>query len=98
MPQRDQHTVSPADPQAITDQEWQRLVEQRLPADLEDQARQLKAFRRGRAPPSPPFLLRGPLYYVLSQSSLPGVSALRPMVRPTPKSTSWHAWDANLTF
>src|SRR5258707_9786945 len=75
MAQRDQHTVSPADPQATTDQEWQWLVEQRLPADLEDQARQLKAFRRGRAPPSAPFLLRGLLFYVLNHSRFRDVRA-----------------------
>ena len=49
MPQRDYHSVAPADPQCPADQDWQRLVEERLPADLQAQARQLKAFvwRRG---------------------------------------------------
>ncbi len=97
MPQRDQHTVSPADPQATTDQEWQRLVEQRLPADLEDQARQLKAFRRVRALPSALFLLRGLLYYVLSHSSLRDVSAWSRLIGLTSKVISGQAWHKRLT-
>src|SRR6266446_1165019 len=96
MPQRDQHTVSPADPQATTDQEWQWLVEQRLPADLEDQARQLKAFRRVRALPSALFLLRGLLYYVLSHSSLRDVSAWSRLIGLTSKVISGQAWHKRL--
>src|SRR5260221_7868483 len=96
MPQRDQHTVSPADPQATPDQEWQWLVEQRLPADLEDQARQLKAFRRVRAPPSALFLLRGLLYYVLSPSRFRDVSAWRRLIGLTSKVIFCQAWHKRL--
>src|SRR5258708_12917703 len=91
MPQRNQHPVSPADPQATTDQEWQWLVEQRLPADLEDQARQLKAFRRVRALPSALFLLRGLFYYVLSPPSFPDVGAWSRLIGLTSKVISVQA-------
>ncbi|SRR6266568_2477198 len=74
MPQREHHRVQAADPQATADQDWQRLVEQRLPTDLEAQARLLKAFQRARGLPSALHLLRGLLYYVLSHSSLRDVS------------------------
>jgi len=79
-----------------TDQEWQWLVEQRLPADLEDQARQLKAFRRVRALPSALFLLRGLLYYVLSHSSLRDVSAWSRLIGLTSKVISGQAWHKRL--
>ncbi len=62
MPQRDHSNVWPADPQATADQDWQRLVEERLPADLQAQAQQLKAFQRARGVPSALVLLRGLLY------------------------------------
>ena len=59
MPQRDHSSVLPAEacnPQLERD--WQRLVEERLPADLEDQAEALKAFQRARGLPSALHLLR----------------------------------------
>ena len=49
MPQRDHSSLWPADSQSTADQDWQQLVEQRLPAELEAQARVLKALRAGRA-------------------------------------------------
>ncbi len=52
MPQRDHDSVAPADPQCPADEDWQRLVEQRLPAELERQAQHLKAFVRVREVPS----------------------------------------------
>src|SRR5436309_3146649 len=57
MPQRDHLSLPPLDPQSSEDQDWQRLVEERLPADLEAQARQLKAFQRVRGLPSALHLL-----------------------------------------
>jgi len=65
MPQGDHSSVSPADRQSIADQDWQRLVDQRLPAELEAQAQELKAFQRARGLPSALHLLRGLLYYVV---------------------------------
>jgi|GEM_PF-3218274 len=62
MPQRDHSSVLPADAQPTADLDWQQLVEQRMPADLEAQARELKAFQRVRSLPSALHLLRGLLY------------------------------------
>ena len=71
MPQPDQHTASDAvsQAQASADQCWEELVQQRLPATLESQARILGAFQRVRALPSAQALLRALLCYVLSLSS-----------------------------
>ena len=74
MPQRDHSSVLPAEPQSTAERDWQRLVAERLPADLEDQAEALKAFQRARGLPSALHLLRGLLYYVLSHASLRDVS------------------------
>jgi hypothetical protein len=96
MPQRDHSSVQPADPQCTADQDWQQLVEQRLPADLEVQARQLKAFQRARGVPSALVLLRGLLYYVLSQSSLRDVSAWSRLIGLTSRVISGQAWHQRL--
>src|SRR5438874_9098728 len=96
MPQRDHHSLSPLDPQCSEDQDWQRLVEERLPADLEAQARQLKAFQRVRGLPSALHLLRGLLYYVLSQSSLRDVSVWSRLIGLTSKVLSGQAWHKRL--
>ena len=96
MPQRDHLSLSPLDPQSSEDQEWQRLVEERLPADLEAQARLLKAFVRVRGLPSALHLLRGLLYYVLSQSSLREVSAWSRLIGLTSKVLSGQAWHKRL--
>jgi len=96
MPQRDHHTVRPADPQSSEDQQWQVLVEERLPADLEVQARQLKAFQRVRGLPSARHLLRGLLYYVLSQSSLRDVSVWSRLIGLTSRVISGQAWHKRL--
>jgi hypothetical protein len=96
MPQRDHHSIAPAEPQGPADQDWQHLVEQRLPADLEVQARQLKAFVRARAVPSALVLLRGLLYYVLSQSSLGQVSAWSRLIGLTSRVISGQAWHKRL--
>jgi hypothetical protein len=96
MPHRDHSSVWPADPQTTADQDWQRLVEQRLPADLEVPARQLKAFERARVLPSALHLLRGLLYYVLSQSSLRNVSVWSRLIGLTSKVISGQAWHTHL--
>jgi hypothetical protein len=96
MPQRDHHSVQLADSQSSADQDWQRLVEQRLPADLEMQARQFKAFQRVRGLPSALHLLRGVLYYVLSQSSLRDVSVWSRLIGLTSKVISGQAWHKRL--
>src|SRR5713226_1777265 len=64
MPQQDHHNVLPLEPQSTADQDWQRLAEPRLPADLEDQAKRMQAFQRARNLPCALFLLRGLLYSV----------------------------------
>lgn len=96
MPQRIDSNVWPADPQATADQDWQRLVEQRLPADLQAQARQQKAFVRARGIPSASHLLRGLLYYVLSASSLRDVSVWSRLIGLTSQVISGQAWHKRL--
>jgi hypothetical protein len=96
MPQRDHHSVWAADPQSTADQDWQMLVEQRLPAELEAQARQLKAFQRARGLPSALHLLRGLLYSVLSHSSLRDVSVWSRLIGLTSKVISSQAWHSHL--
>jgi len=96
MPQRDHHSVASANPQCPADRDWQQLVEQRLPADLEVQARQLKAFVRARGVPSALLLLRGLLYYVLSHSSLRGLSAWSRLIGLTSRVISGQAWHQRL--
>lgn len=96
MPQRDHSSVWPPDPPSLADQDWQRLVEQRLPTDLEAQARELKAFQRVRGLPSALHLLRGLLYYVLSHSSLRDVSVWSRLIGLTSKVISSQAWHQRL--
>ncbi len=96
MPQRDHDTRWPVDPQSPVDQDWQRLVEERLPADLQAQAQQLKAFQRPRGVPSALVLLRGLLYYVLSHSSLRELSAWSRLIGLTSRVISGQAWHKRL--
>ena len=96
MPQRDHDSRWPADPQSRADQDWQELVEQRLPADLQAQARELKAFVRVRGMPSALHLLRGLLYYVLSHSRLRDVSVWSRLIGLTSKVISGQAWHNRL--
>lgn len=96
MPQRDHSNVWPADPQSTADQDWQRLVEERLPAELQAQAREQKAFVRARGLPSALHLLRGLLYYVLSQASLRDLSAWSRLIGLTSKVISSQAWHNRL--
>lgn len=97
MPQRDHHSVPPVDSQCPADQNWQQLVEHRLPTDLEVQARQLKAFQRARGVPAAQHLLRGLLYYVLSHASLREVSAWSRLIGLTSRVISGQAWHQRLT-
>ena len=96
MPQRDHHSVVPPEAQGTADEDWQTLVEQRLPAELQTQARALKAFQRARGLPSALHLLRGLLYYVLSQSSLRNVSVWSRLIGLTGKVISSQAWHKRL--
>lgn len=96
MPQRKHSSVWPAQPQSSADQEWQRLVEERFPAELQDQARTLKAFQRARGVPSALHLLRGLLYYVLSHSSLRNVSGWSRLIGLTSTVLSGQAWHQRL--
>jgi hypothetical protein len=63
-----------------------------LPADLEAQAHELKAFQRAHGLPSALHLLRGLLYYVLSHSSLRDVSVWSRLIGLTSKVISSQAW------
>jgi hypothetical protein len=76
--------------------DWERLVQTRLPADLESQARELGAFQRARSMPSAAFLLRGLLGYVLSVSSLQELSLWSRLVGICVTTISKQAWQQRL--
>jgi hypothetical protein len=95
MPQRDQHSAPESVSQVIisADQDWNDLVEQRLPADLEAQAQAVGAFQRARGVSSARVLLRAVLCSVLSLSSLKELSGWSRLVGVTTQvlaSQSWH--------
>lgn len=98
MPQRDQHTASDrlSQAQASADQCWDELVHQRLPANLEAQARALGAFQRVRELASAKVLLRAVLCYVLSLSSLKQLSGWSRLVGVSSKVISAQAWHKRL--
>jgi Transposase DDE domain len=75
---------------------WDELVQQRLPADLETQARALGAFQRVRALASAQVLLRAVLCYVLSLSSLKQLSGWSRLVGVSSKVLSAQAWHKRL--
>lgn len=98
MPQRDQHSASDAVSQVISSPEqcWNDLVEERLPANLEAQARALGAFQRVRALSSARVLLRALLCYVLSLSSLKELSGWSRLVGITNQVLSSQSWHERL--
>jgi hypothetical protein len=98
MPQRDQHNASDDLSQAQTSAEqcWDELVNQRLPASLESQARVLGAFQRVRALPSAHMVLRALLCYVLSLSSLKQLSGWSRLVGVSTRVISAQAWHKRL--
>src|SRR6266566_1541331 len=98
MPQRTQHNASDegSQAQASAEQYWDELVKERLPADLEAQARVLGAFQRKRALESAQMLLRALLYYVLSLSSLKHLSGWSRLVQVSTQVISAQAWHKRL--
>ena len=98
MPQREQHNASDRVSQVQSHAQdcWDELVQQRLPADLEVQARVLGAFQRVRALPSAQAVLRALLCYVLSLSSLKQLSGWSRLVGVTNQVISAQAWHKRL--
>jgi len=98
MPQPDQHNASDRSSQVFCDPDqcWNDLVEQRLPASLEAQAKDLGAFQRVRALSSARVLLRALLCYVLSLSCLKELSGGSRVVGVTSKVISPQAWHERL--
>ncbi len=97
MPQRTQHSASSVSSQAQTSaqESWNELV-QRLPANLEAQARALGAFQRKRAVESAQGLLRALLCYVLSLSSLKQLSGWSRLLGVSSRVISAPAWHKRL--
>ena len=98
MSHRKQHTSSKSfmqvsDP-AATD--WQQLVQERLPSNLESQAKALGAFVRVRHLGSAALLLRGLLCSVLSLSSLKELSMWSRLVGVTSVVISSQGWHKRL--
>lgn len=75
---------------------WQQMVQERLPANLERQARVLGAFQRVRTIPTAALLLRGLLGYVLSMSSLKELSVWSRLVGICCVTISAQAWHKRL--
>jgi hypothetical protein len=98
MPQRDQHKTNDERSQAqlSADQSWNELIQERLPANLETQARELGAFQRARAVANAQGLLRALLEYVLSQCSLKSLSGWGRLVHISSKIISAPAWHKRL--
>lgn len=98
MPQRDQDNATDrlwqADERSAAC--WQQLVEQSLPADLEQQARQMKAFVRIRNLSSASELLRAILCYVLTLSSFKQLCGWSRLLGLTPIVLSATAWQKRL--
>ena len=98
MSHRTQHTVSAAFAQVEdpASESWQQLVQERLPANLEEQARVLGAFERKRAMPTAALLLRGLLGYVLSVSSLQELSMWSRLLNICCVTITGQAWHKRL--
>lgn len=98
MSHRKQHTSSASSVQGtdLASADWQQLVQQRLPSTLESQAKALGAFVRVRRIGSAALLLRGLLCYVLSLSSLQGLSLWSRLVGVTDRTISPQGWHKRL--
>ena len=98
MPQRDQNNAPDrlwqADERSAAC--WQELVQQRLPAHLEKQAAEMKAFVRVRTLSSASELLRAILCYVLTLSSLKQLCGWSRLLGLTPIVLSPSAWQKRL--
>jgi hypothetical protein len=86
-----------------SDEEWEELVRQRLPTDLEEKAIELKAWSRQRGVRSIPDVLRALLVYaswnysfqmLLIWATLKGVGNIRATAwrKRLNKSAAWTAW------
>lgn len=98
MPQPGQHTANaPASQAQVGAQDcWDELVQSRLPAELEEQARALGAFVRVRALPNAQALLRAVLAYVLSLPSLKHLSGWSRLLGVSKQLISPQAWHKRL--
>ena len=98
MSHRNQHTSSQPFTQAPdpAERDWHKLVDERLPKNLESQARALKAFQRERGLSCASLLLRAILCYVLSLSSLKELSMWSRLVGVTGVVLSSQAWHKRL--
>jgi len=96
MPHRTYDTTTPTLAQAAADQQddWNREVVARLPENLQQQARVLKAFERSRQIRSASDLLRGLLAYVDTVHSLEDLSMLS--VLQGMEDVSANAWRKRL--
>ena len=75
MPDQKYHTKADENRQEIGDQDdWAKEIVPRLPVDLEEQAKKLKAFERSREISSATDLLRGLLAYVYTAHSFQQLS------------------------
>src|SRR5579884_490626 len=75
MPYQKHHTTREQQAQAsASEDDWTKEVLPRLPAQLEEQARKLKAFERSRKISSATALLRGLLVYVYTAHSFQHLS------------------------
>ena len=95
--------LSPMQEVDLNDAAWNEVVSTRLPANLEEQARRLKAWKRKREVRSVPDLLRALLVYACCQYSfrelgmwavLKGIGSLseRAWRKRLEKSRRWIAW------
>jgi hypothetical protein len=98
MPQQDQHNANRTHRQEAREDktDWDELIQERLPAHLEEQARILGAFQRVRSIRSAQALLRALLCYVLSLSSLKEVSIWGRLSGASSKVLSAQAWHKRL--
>jgi DDE family transposase len=98
MPQRDQHNAIPSVSQAPIQAEqcWEELVHSRLPAELDEQAQQLGAWRRKRHVGSASQLLRALLCYVLCLTSLKQLSGWSRLSGISTTVLSAQAWQKRL--